>query len=98
PLQRPCFPTRRSSGLALSNQMRFDLVDGLERNAHHDQQRRSSELKWQAKCRRDDGGHHANHSEVDRAPNSDSRYYTIDILGGLRSEEHTSELQSRENI
>ena len=69
--------------VAARDEVRLDLVHGLERDADDDHQARAAELERHVERLRDDARDDADRRDVDRAAEGDAREHAVDVLGGL---------------
>src|SRR5207302_9089505 len=91
------FPTRRSSDLAATFDVRLDHTVGIEGHPY----KYNPNLPFSNSWVRDPGVYGNFHSMRSQQLATSSSYYKLGPFMGTaknRSEEHTSELQSRENL
>src|SRR5580658_1474156 len=70
------------------DEVRFDLVDGVESHTDHDHDRRPAPAKGDVELLADDALHDANDGDIERPAERDARQHKVDVVGGLLALTH----------
>src|SRR6266568_9607670 len=63
------------------DEVALDLLDRVERDAHHDEERRPAEIEGHAELVDEERRQHADRGDVDRAAKGDAREDVVDVVG-----------------
>jgi hypothetical protein len=61
----------------------LDLLDGVERDADHDEQARAAEVERHVEVAHDEWSQHADRGQVQGAAEGDEGEHLVDVLGRL---------------
>ncbi len=80
-----CAATRRASEafVVAADEVLLDLLNGVQRDTDHDQQRRAAEVELNLEHASDDRGQHADGGQIERTAEGEPVKHALDELGRL---------------